>query len=84
MKKLLILLILFSFTVSFVGFIGCGPKYASEETMTELAEAKSACEAAKAEVKSLEKQIEQLKEEKVAKEAKIIELEKQLEELKGK
>ena len=84
MKKFISLVILISLLVSFVGFIGCGPKYASKETMAELEEARDACEKAKAEVKSLETRIEDLKQEKTAKEARIVELEKQLEELKSK
>ncbi|MCK4585233.1 hypothetical protein KAU13_07450 [candidate division WOR-3 bacterium] len=84
MKKFFTILILLSFIVSFIGFIGCGPKYASRETMAELEEAENACESAKSEVKKLEMQIEELKKEKAAKEAKVVELEKQLDELKGK
>jgi peptidoglycan hydrolase CwlO-like protein len=84
MKKIISLVILVSLIISFVGVFGCGPKYASKETMAELEEAQAACEKAKAEVKSLETRIEDLKEEKAAKEARIVELEKQLEELKGK
>lgn len=83
MKKILTIIILLSFLITFIGFIGCGPKSASKETMDQLEEAKSACESAKAEVKNLESQIEELKKEKTAKEAKIVELEKQLQELKG-
>lgn len=83
MKKLLTIFILLSFLFSFSAFLGCGPKYASKETMDQLEEAKNACESAKSEVKNLEQQIEELKNEKAAKEAKIAELEKQLKDLKG-
>jgi len=83
MKKILTLAIVLAVLVSFFGLTGCGPKYASKETLDQLEEAKSACESAKSEVKSLEKQIEELTNEKAAKEAKVAELEKQLEELKG-
>jgi len=83
MKKILTLLLILSFVISLMGFVGCGPKYASQETLDELEEAKSACESAKAEVKNLETQIEDLKNEIAAKEVKVTELEKQLEELKG-
>lgn len=83
MKKIFAIVILLSFLVSFIAFVGCGPKYASKETMAQLEEAKKACESAKSEVKNLEKQIEELKNEKAAKEAKVAELEKQLGDLKG-
>ncbi len=83
MKKFLALVILLAFAVSYFGVVGCGPKYASDETMAELEEAEAACEAAKMKVKNLETKMEQLKEDIAAKEARIVELEKQLNELKG-
>jgi peptidoglycan hydrolase CwlO-like protein len=84
MKRVLALIILLAFAVSYFAFVGCGPKYASKETLAELEEAEKACEAAKMEVKNLEKKMEQLKEDITAKEARIVELEMQLNELKGK
>ncbi|OQX56651.1 MAG: hypothetical protein B5M53_00285 [Candidatus Cloacimonas sp. 4484_209] len=84
MKKFFAILIMLSFIISFTALIGCGPKYASKETMDQLQEAKSACESAKSEVKSLESQINELKNEKAAKEAKVVDLQKQLDELQGK
>ncbi len=84
MKRILTVLILLSFVFSFIGLIGCGPKYASQETMSRYEEAKTACESAKLEVKNLQSKIEDLKTEKAAKEAKVTELEKRLEELQGK
>jgi peptidoglycan hydrolase CwlO-like protein len=84
MKKIITAAILISFIVSLFGIMGCGPKYASQETMDELEEARQACASVKAEVKELEEEIENLKKEKAAKEAKVKELEKQLEKLEGK
>ena len=84
MKRILTVLILLSFVFSFIGLIGCGPKYASQETMSRYEEAKIACESAKLGVKNLQSKIEELKTEKAAKEAKVTELEKRLEELQGK
>jgi septal ring factor EnvC (AmiA/AmiB activator) len=83
MKKFLVLIILLAFVATYFGAVGCGPKYASKETLAELEEAEAACEAAKMEVKNLEKKMEQLKEDIAAKEARIVELENQLKELKG-
>lgn len=83
MKKSLVLIVLLAFVVGYFGAVGCGPKYASEETLAELEEAEAACQAAKLEVKSLENQIVQLKGDIEAKEARIVELEEQLKELKG-
>jgi peptidoglycan hydrolase CwlO-like protein len=83
MKKLLVLTILLAFMVGYFSTVGCGPKYASQETLAEMEEAEAACEAAKLEVKNLEKKMEQLKEDIAAKEARIVELEEQLKELKG-
>lgn len=83
MKKSLVLIILLAFVVSYFSAVGCGPKYASQETLAELEEAEAACEAAKTKVKNLEKKMEQLNEDIAAKEARIVELEKQLMELKG-
>ncbi len=83
MKRMLTITVVAIVLISFLGLIGCGPKYASKETLDQLEEAKSACESVKSEVKSLEKQIEDLQNEKAAKEAKVAELEKRLEELKG-
>lgn len=84
MKKSIATVILISFIVSLFSLFGCGPKYASQETMDELEEAREACASVKAEVKDLEEEIENLKKEKAAKEEKVAELEKQLEKLEGK
>lgn len=81
-KNLILFILLISFPVSLV-LTGCGPKLAKPETMTELEAAKSAAEAAEAELKALQTELMKCEKEKTEKENKIKELEKERDALKS-
>ncbi|KPJ50462.1 hypothetical protein AMJ40_02890 [candidate division TA06 bacterium DG_26] len=82
LKTLVLVTLLCSLPMSFV-LTGCGPKLAKPETMTELEAAKSAAEAAEAEVKELQAELLRCGKEKSEKESKIKDLERQIDALKS-
>ncbi len=84
LRKTGFLLILASFLASSALLIGCGAKGAKPETMSELEEAKAACEAARGTAKDLELRRMDLEEELAAKKAEVAELTAERDLLKSK
>ncbi len=84
LRKMGLLLILASLFVSLLFTVGCAPKGAKPETMTELEEARAACESARAAAKDLELKRMDLEEEKGAKEAELATLIAERDALKKK
>ena len=84
LRKMGLLLILASLCVSLLFTVGCAPKGTKTETMTELEEARAACESARATAKDLELRRMDLEEEKEAKEAELAKLIAERDALKKK
>lgn len=78
MKKLLT----FFMVASVLLLFGCGPKGASQETLSALNMRKQAAESAETKLKELEARRLKLEEKKVEKEARVDELRRELENLK--
>lgn len=74
LRKIGFLLILASFVASTALLTGCGPKGAKPETLSELEEAKAACEAARGRAKELELERMDLEEEKATKQDNLAKL----------
>ena len=75
--RLLSGLVLAGFLVSPFVLGGCGPRCASDKTMSEMSEAQMAAESAEARAKALEEERISLQEEIPTKEAKVRDLESQ-------